>query len=217
MVLVATVQLATKWGTIGLEPVDRYYSWSGDEYSLGSATIEVQASREVDEHGATLDLRLRGADEADLAEARQLLAFGEALVHHINAAQGDERAEAIARAAEEREREAAEAAKRDEAWAERSERLLTEFLGEKVRIRLRGMRRWRPATVESQETTVDGELAYVPCFRYVYEKHGYMERNLRGIVALEVKVGSRYQSVWNDGTLETSQPQATRNYQGGLS
>ena len=72
-------------------------------------------------------------------------------------------------------------------------------MGEKVRIRLDGYKRWRPAVVEAEERQGENGTYYTPSFRYVFDRHGYKEYGCGHVRALEVKVGSRYRNVWNDG------------------
>jgi hypothetical protein len=79
---------------------------------------------------------------------------------------------------------------------ERKERLLNEFAGEFGRIRIRGYHRWRPVEVKV-EPYVDED--HWPWFYYQNRRHGYREPFYRSIVSFEVKVGSRYFSVWDDG------------------
>jgi hypothetical protein len=132
----------------------------------------------------------------DVHRMAALLAVARKVATDFNAAKGSaiEQAKERLRKREEEQRLARE--KREQVLAERKERLLTEFLEEKGRIRIAGMKRWRPVTVKAHD---DGDGSYTPVFHYQYHKHGYREWFNGSIAAFEVKIGSRYRNVWSDG------------------
>lgn len=147
--------------------------------------------------GATVEApRVYGADAQQLARLTSALAYASKLLQAIN----DEMAELVAAAKAEAERleqlAQQQRAERERQLEERKERLMVEFLEEKGSIRLRGMKRWRPVTVMVQD---QGDGNFVPFFRYHYDKHGWNEHFGGHVRAFKVKVGSRYQMVWDDG------------------
>lgn len=120
------------------------------------------------------------------------------------------------KAAEEQERREREQAAKEEAeWERRKEQLMMEFDGEQGRIRLRGLKRWRPVSVKVEEY---GEDDYRPVFYYKLEKHGYRESFGRHIAQFQIKRGSRYANVWGDDSdlhpLDRSPERTARPWQG---
>lgn len=184
-------------------------------------TLEASAKELAD--GCTVNLRTGyyGEDVETMRRYAALLDRALTWAEARNAAMQDLiEAARVREAKEQAEREAAKA-KRQEVLAERKERLLHEFVGEDARIRLAGMKRWRPVRVDALETGVDGE--FVPALYYKQEKHGYrVYEGIDQIRAFEIKVGSRYQTVWNDGkddlpTWDRSTPAgASQPYDGSL-
>jgi ribosomal protein S8E len=148
--------------------------------------------------------------DADLYNAAAALA--DAFNKHMAATRAErERKEAEAReryAEEERKRREAAAAAREaraKVVAEREERLLTEFMGENVRVRVGGYRSAVKATVDARpvqeykagEGYVDtGKFKVV--IEYVNENDWNRPNRVGDIERLEVKVGSRYELVWDD-------------------
>lgn len=195
-------------------PTDNFDGWSHTTFTVHLPSVSWTGSINqcrITQEGSSLptasviDKRATAALLEALADVQEDLASEEVLAPLREEA---DRKQEEARAERERQRE--EARKRREELerlrqerakltAERSERLLTEFMGEKVRIRLDGYKRWRPATVEAEERQGENGTYYLPVFRYVFERHGYKEYGCGHVRALEVKVGSRYKNVWNDG------------------
>lgn len=163
-------------------------------------------------NGLVLEMDLE-RNTADEVQVRLRLAT---VAHNIQLEFNKATAGAVEEARKEVARREAEAEAKREALAkvlaERRDQLLNEFISEKGRIRIRGYKRWRPVTVEARETG-DG---YEPYFLYVYDRHGYSEHFGKHIQAFEIKVGSRFRNVWDDGTddlndwdakdIKTSQP-----------
>lgn len=113
----------------------------------------------------------------------------EQLKDHIEAAR--------VREERERQRREREKAEREAKLEARNTQLLHELLGEHGRIRLEGYKRMRPVTVTSVETT-DG--TFYARFEYKKkERHGYRDVRVDQVKTFEVKVGSRYKTVWDDG------------------
>lgn len=83
------------------------------------------------------------------------------------------------------------------ALADRKEILLNELVEEEGRIRLHGMKRWRPVKVQVIDR---GNGTYMPQFRYRYEKHGYTEQVHARVVAFHVKLHGKFYAVWDEGT-----------------
>lgn len=123
---------------------------------------------------------------------------------------------------EEREKRAAEKANRD---AERSERMLTEFMGEPVRVRIAGYRSAVKAVVDATPVRkyVSGEGYvetgnYIPILKYANYNDAGRPKDVGSIERLEVKVGSRYELVWDDDPdADGSGNREVRPYDGGLS
>lgn len=177
----------------------------GDADSMALGALVVLPSRE--EFQPNRADQLAGLLQWVANIARQL---NDATADRVAAAQAAAEAERIAREAEREQRE------RD--LADRHLRLLNEFMDEKCRIRVRGSKRWRPVHVRVRE--VRGE--YQPYFEYVNsDRHGPGEYRLSNVRSMEVRVGSRYKSVWDDGQGDLSPWDRVTNrdtapYDGGL-
>lgn len=176
------------------------HGWSGEitpaRVGQSGAALPLGTS---DGMRATADVLVALANVKDLLASEAVLAPMRAEADRRKEEDRKQReADVAARAAAHAAR-VAEAEERAKLAAARSEQLLTEFLGEKVRVRLTGMKRWRPATVGSEvsKRDDDGEpCEWRPVLTYQFEKHGYQERNVGKLASLEVKVGSRYRNVW---------------------
>jgi hypothetical protein len=106
--------------------------------------------------------------------------------------------EQLKREEEEAELERKRLAEEREAELElRRERLMTEFLGDEVKIRERGYKTMRRARVEVYSTAGAADQDYRLHFRYF----GRDERtqNLERMVRVDIKVGSRWKTLWDDG------------------
>ncbi len=108
-----------------------------------------------------------------------------------------ERQERIKAMQEEQERRRQERERRLAAMEDHKDTLMNELVGEEGRIRVKGLKRWRPVTVDVRENH-DG--TYEPYFKYRYtNKHGYEERVGLNVQAFHVKLGSKFYSVWDSG------------------
>lgn len=88
--------------------------------------------------------------------------------------------------------------------AERKERLLTEFMGERVKVRERGYKTMRQAEVTAREVTVFDHASYShkptgefePWLRYTSDVR---TQDINRMQRLDVRVGSKWMTVWDDG------------------
>lgn len=130
----------------------------------------------------------------------------------------------VAAALAEKEREEAEHARqlkeREETLQERRDRLMNELVGETVKIRERGYKTMRPAVVS---VTDWGDNEFSLRFDYTSDER---TQNVERMQRLDVRVGSRWETVWDDGTddmsvwdkeLSASAKPTGRKYDGGLS
>lgn len=184
------VTIDTEWGEVALS-----YGWNDLDLKRGEA--QGQVNMPYDASGtATYRDHSGYQDEHNLPDVIALAQFAQQLVGLLNAATAGARAAEAERLQRESEEREAARQRALEAVAERKDRLLNEFADEKGRIRLRGMKRWRPVTVVVRELSGD---RYEPFFKYHYDKHGYGEAMGQHVRCFEVKVGSRFKSVWDDG------------------
>ena len=113
-----------------------------------------------------------------------------------------EKLEAERRVEREKEREKARklAEIRAEKTKEREERLLNEFLDDEVRVRVTGYKSRVRAFVRSREVRQfgDEEAHWVPRLEYVLDQNWHWPTDIGSVVSFEVKVGGRFEEVWND-------------------
>ncbi len=104
----------------------------------------------------------------------------------------------------EREKERAEAARLAEIRAvkvkEREERMLNEFLGDEVRVKVRGFKSKVRAHVRSREIKSygDTEAYWQPYLEYVLDQNWHWPKDINSVILLEVKIGGRFEKVWDD-------------------
>lgn len=167
----------------------------------------------IDRYGGVLTMSLRAQHSNSLScdqakSLHTLLGYANQVADSFNermreeqAQREEERRKRDEEARREREKRMEERRKERErleaALAERKETLLNELVEEQGRIRLYGMKRWRPVTVQVQEY---GDGSYVPMFRYRYEKHGYSESLHQRVMAFHVKLHGKFYAVWDEGT-----------------
>jgi hypothetical protein len=107
---------------------------------------------------------------------------------------------------------------------EREEMLLTELLGETVKIRGMGYKTMRRAKVESfSYESHPGQHTYMPVFRYEKEDR---QQSVRLIPRLDVMTPDGWATVWDDGTedlylmdgegLSSSAKPTGRKYKAGM-
>jgi hypothetical protein len=113
---------------------------------------------------------------------------------------------------------------RQEAIERRKQLLLTELLGETVKVRHRAYQTMKIATVDAYEQSLfderDGK-EWMPRFRFKGESRG---QRIEHIMRLDVKVDGEWQTVWDDGTddlsswepLASSAKPTKKRYKGGL-
>lgn len=124
---------------------------------------------------------------------------------------------------EEAEAEARKVAaeKREAELKAREQRLLTEFLGETIRVREYGKKIAHRAEVEAREVTrwdsgSIGTGKYELRLRYI--KRGDVQ-SVRYMRRVDVQVGSRFETIWDDGTDDLPDAAGVpkvRPYDGGL-
>lgn len=199
-----------------LAEVDEDFSYYGNtiELQLGEETVGIDVpDPERDDadamaRGTVVTMR-ENSMQADMVDhALRLLATAQAIQAHCNTAMA-EATEIAQAAAEQAEAErVAAAAAREEVLADRKERLLNEFVDSKGKVRLRGYKRWRPVTVQVAQDGLDN---WEPVFYYVNERHGWREPWMGGhrVRSFQVKMGSRYQTVWDDGQDDLSEWERT--------
>ena len=127
--------------------------------------------------------------------------------------------EAIAEARREEERRAAERekeeAERREVVKQRTEQVMTEFFGEEVKVREAGFQTMRRAIVnvrllngvwnrETQETEEPHDEDPRYGLRLDYIGKDVRTENVERMKRLDVKKGSRWYTVWDDGTDDLS-------------
>jgi hypothetical protein len=175
------------------------FEWSDPVLYLGGISIRINVPGEEDAEGIEGGIRFQLGGFPILRKLEpliELLQFADALSKEFRSRISDLAEEIKAkREAEEKEREEREA-KRRETLEERRNMLLNEFLGETGRIRAYGSRTFQPVTVTATETP-DG--VFVPHFEWI-NSHDYGRvKDLPRIRIFDIKIGSRYKEVWNDG------------------
>lgn len=200
---------------IALEPVDSFNSGYRD-LTAGDSDLHqrVTVRLVIDRYASVLTFSLRsqgGSLSCDQAKTlHKLLGYANQVADSYNERLREEHEErrklARQREAEyEKEREERREERRQEqqrvqaALLERSEILLNELVEESGRIRLKGMKRWRPVTVEVADGDPIGDGDYTPRFRYRYAKHGVWEYLHGDVMAFHVKLNGKFYSVWDEG------------------
>jgi hypothetical protein len=186
-------------------------NWSGREFAIRTdwtkdahITVGESPMVELDERGVEMKISARSGYGLTVESARDLLvavSIAVDLAELINEGRADEIA--AAREREEREREERKRAAEERAAAveARRERLMTEFMGEEVKVRETGYKTMRKATVDvyqplSVRNGEDGEWR----LRLDYHGHDARTQNVAAMRRLDVLVGGRWKTVWDDGT-----------------
>lgn len=156
--------------------------------------------------------RYSGTSSLNVAEAEAMAAVltsATEIAAQINEANADRIAEAKERKRREEEEREKARVERESALAGRKDMLMTELLGERVKIREAGIKGMRPAIVEVRE--VRGEYNYVTAeyastgefeihFAWTHETDRYNRtQHLNRMRRLDVKVGAGWRTVWDDG------------------
>lgn len=151
------------------------------------------------EGGELIASRWNQVGSAQQKELRHRVRF-QIVVLAIMEAYEQHNSEEIARQREEREREIVRAKEAADARAnllkEREERLLHEHVGDQVRVRMRGEQSLHGAYIEAQEIP-DGSFRVT--VTWMKDSNYGKPFNLTTAKLLDVKVGSRYCELWNDG------------------
>lgn len=235
MIRMPTIE--TEHGKVVLTVPDRtsyYQTWTVHVHGT-EAGVEVSVTfpdRDADADELKDGVRLRdrssrygGLTGAELAEMATLYA----VVSDWDRVWRAANVEAIEAAEREADRLEAEAEKarleREAVMKGREQRLLTEFLGETVRVRERGYKGMARAVVEAREKFAwsDETGERVPTGEWsLYLR--YINKQRSGQVAmlprLDVQVGGKFQNVWDDGKDDLNPwdrgPNEVKKYDGGL-
>jgi len=152
-------------------------------------------------------------NSGDLSRMRVLFEHAEKLAEEFNSLISSKADEVRAK----REAEEAERIRKQKEFEaqleERRTMLLNEFLGETGRIRAHGSRTFQPVIVSSVEVG-DGEFDVH--FDWIQDHDYGRERRLHRIRIFDVKVGSRYREVWNDGEDDLSYYNAEKFERGNV-
>lgn len=137
----------------------------------------------------------KGVDAA--RRLAELLKFATAYAEEENVKLAGKADAAKEREEAQRAKQMAERAEREERNAARKEQLLHELIGEQARIRMSGYKRWRVVTIDAFQR---GDDSYDVRFLYKnQQRFGFAEHGVAHVRSLEIKVGSRYKSLWDDG------------------
>ena len=147
----------------------------------------------------------------DVPEVRLLLGWAEQLTGLLE--DGNKQAVALAqeRLIHKREQQELAREQQEQLTRERTEQVLFEFVGEKIKVRLKGYKGSPRATFKAVEETryvrnavgtnmIEGTGKFTP--RIVFDNEdvdGGRPRTVDMIRKLEVKQGSRYVTIWDDG------------------
>lgn len=131
-------------------------------------------------------------EEADLLTG--VVEFATALGHQLEAVTEAEREAARRKAEEEARQRQAEQEEENRIVRERTDRLLNEFVGERVKIRARGYKGMPDGTVDAVET-ISG--AYRPVIRW--RTNLQRTSNVALWRRLDIYVGNHWETVWDDG------------------
>jgi len=204
--MIASIKTA---GLGRIEIESRESRWGGaDEIKLHLGGMEVgldlpdadDAEPEKAEAGV---IREYGPDADQLRDLASLCNFAAVICDLINEANAEKiEAARIAeeKAEAEREQRRIETEQRIE---DRTERLMMEFVGEEVKVRERSYKTMRRAIVEPREQMKWDGMERVGTGEYKFHLNYFGEDRTQlvsRIVRLDVKVGSRWKTLWDDGT-----------------
>jgi hypothetical protein len=197
----SSTTIETEYGDIVVEDA----RWMRDvTFTIGEhASIEVRSPSVTDQASpATLYCRYGfELNEEQFDAFAGLYMFVSRIVTELNrylksdieAAKQREEEEEVARKAAEEAREAI--------TQERTERLLHEFIGDRVKIRHRGYKTMCYGTVSSREVGLDENEEPVFEVRIRYSDQGYTrDMGVPSFQRLDVKTEEGWKTVWDDGT-----------------
>ncbi len=174
-----------------------WYSEPALEYEGQLVSFNVPNEDDVAgiEEGLSLKVRNYYWDEDQTQVVLNLIGLAQKVQKEFNSRIAGKVEEAKAkRDAERLELERVKAA-RQEALDAREQRLLTEFLGERGRIRVFRSTTYQPVTVTAIEQ-YGSEGEYKVDFEWVNDHDYGRQKKLDKIMAFDIKVGSRYHCVW---------------------
>lgn len=188
------------------------YEFTGDDYrfsvQLDSPDAEGADADELENGcGVTIQRWYGSMDVDETRKASDLLAWVAAIAEAIEQADADRieaAREAVAKEEEERQRKIAE---REALIEERKDRLMNEFVGEEIKVRERGYKTMRRAIVNVLPVMEwkDGERVETGEFRihldYINDAR---TQRVEQMPRVDVKVGSSWRTVWDDGTDDLS-------------
>jgi len=201
-------RLKTEFGAIDV----RESSWGG-YVSFAVATdvgdeIDIYSPDWDEPEEYELEMKVDSArlsTRSEIEDEINLLRFGQQLIGLLEDATEESRAEAV-RLREQREEEERRAEEeREQRVQERKDRLMMEFMGEEVKVRERGYQTMRRAIIAAyQREWYDyDKREYVKNEEYTlkFDYIGREERtqSVEHIKRLDVKVGSRWKTLWDDG------------------
>jgi hypothetical protein len=149
-----------------------------------------------------LEVRIDSAylsNRSEIEDSINLLRFSSQLIGLLEDATEETREEIERLNREEREKEEREAKEREEAIQERKDRLMMEFMGDEVKVRQRGYQTMRRAKVTARQDYFNKD-EYLIGFEYFGQEQ--RTQYVDDIVRLDIKVGSRWKTLWDDGTAD---------------
>lgn len=187
--------LKTKFGFFKIEEP----SWGGFIYlsTEQGDSIRLFSPDADDPDEYEIEVRIDSSyltDEDEIEDVANLLLFSRQIVQLLKRATKGDREAAEKRR---KEQEAAEEKEREEHEAlikSREDRLMMEFVGETVKIRESGYKTARQAIIEVEEYGDEFSV------RFAYTGQDWRTQQLSRIKRLDIKVGSRWKTLWDDGT-----------------
>lgn len=175
----------------------RESSWNEVTVQVGAESGRVHSPERRDSGPREASFRLLSGYLAasEIMDAAQVLIAGDYLCAQINAATEEQRKQAEEEEREREQRRQEEHERRAELIEERTERLLTEFIGETVKVRESGYKTMRQAVVEAQEK-YDSPGEYYLRLNYLKDQR---TQQVGRIKRLDVKVGAKWLKLWDDG------------------
>lgn len=179
-------------------------SWGGyvTVSTVQGDDVRIFSPEKDDPDSYELEVRVDSAylnNRSEIEDEINLLRFAQQLIGLLEDATEEAREEIEQRQREERERVEREEKEREARLDERKDRLMMEFMGDEVKVRQRGYQTMRRATVTAREDYYN-EGEYLIGFDYFGQEQ--RTQYVRDIVRLDVKVGSRWTTLWDDGAAD---------------
>lgn len=179
-------------------------SWGGYVYfgTMQGDDIRVFSPEANEPDSYEIEVRVDSAylnTRSEIEDEINLLRFASQLTGLLEEATEENREELERLQKEQREKEEREEKEREERIQERKDRLMMEFMGDEVKVRQRGYQTMRRAKVTAREDYFNkGE------FKIGFDYFGQEQRTqfVDDIVRLDIKMGSRWATLWDDGTAD---------------